>query len=238
MSSSSSSTQIREIKVPKNNRDKALKRANKGLPEHLPKLTYNWLILAPRGSGKSTFVCNLLLGGYAKRFHKIFIFSPTYHSDPLWKSIDIKNGRVYDQGYSDKALRELEAEQLQHCSPDAPMHEQQLSLIIFDDILGQIKQGSFVNQFITRSRHSGCSCIFTSQTARSLPVPIRLNTTAFTIMNACSEEMMRKLDDVIDEETMSMVRALKKADVSRYNFTFYDSNADRRTYNFDDVITP
>lgn len=44
------------------------------------------LILAPKGSGKTTLICNLLMF-YKGYFHNIFIFSPSIKSDEKWDYI-------------------------------------------------------------------------------------------------------------------------------------------------------
>lgn len=50
----------------------------------LPKHEFTIGIIAPKGSGKTTLMCNLL-GFYKKYFHTIIIFSPTLLSDDKWE---------------------------------------------------------------------------------------------------------------------------------------------------------
>jgi hypothetical protein len=47
-------------------------------------------LIAPKGSGKTTMICNLLMF-YKKHFHNILIFSPTINSDDKWDYIKEKD---------------------------------------------------------------------------------------------------------------------------------------------------
>lgn len=60
--------------------------ANHPLPpsEILPKHEFTMGLIAPKGSGKTTAIANLLRI-YSNFFHTIVIFSPTLHSDEKWK---------------------------------------------------------------------------------------------------------------------------------------------------------
>lgn len=50
----------------------------------LPQHEFSMLIVAPKGSGKTNFICNLLLNHYKEYFHKILICSPTIDNDEKW----------------------------------------------------------------------------------------------------------------------------------------------------------
>lgn len=54
-------------------------------PPHdvLPKHEFTMGIIAPKGAGKTTTICNLLMF-YKKYFHNILVFSPTVASDEKW----------------------------------------------------------------------------------------------------------------------------------------------------------
>lgn len=49
----------------------------------LPNHEFTYGIIAPKGSGKTTVICNLLKF-YKGYFHTILIFSPTVASDEKW----------------------------------------------------------------------------------------------------------------------------------------------------------
>lgn len=50
----------------------------------LPWHEFSMLIVAPKGSGKTNFICNLLLKHYKGYFHQIFVCSPTVENDEKW----------------------------------------------------------------------------------------------------------------------------------------------------------
>ncbi len=59
----------------------------------LPKHEFTMGLIAPKGSGKTTTMINLL-DIYAGQFHKIIIFSPTVASDEKWDYIKNKEGLI------------------------------------------------------------------------------------------------------------------------------------------------
>lgn len=72
--------QVRAIPVPSS--AKHPEPPNDVLPRH----EFSIGIIAPKGSGKTTIICNLLCF-YRKYFHTIIIFSPTVASDEKWDYI-------------------------------------------------------------------------------------------------------------------------------------------------------
>jgi hypothetical protein len=52
--------------------------------EVLPKHEFSMLIVAPKGSGKTNFLCNLILKHYKGYFHRIIVCSPTIDNDDKW----------------------------------------------------------------------------------------------------------------------------------------------------------
>lgn len=81
----------------------------------LPKHEFTMGIIAPKGSGKTTLICNML-NYYKKYFHLIIVFSPTVKNDEKWdwvkdqpllventplktwfKKIEMKKGTIVDK---------------------------------------------------------------------------------------------------------------------------------------------
>jgi molybdopterin-guanine dinucleotide biosynthesis protein len=50
----------------------------------LPQHEFSMLIVAPKGSGKTNLLCNLILKHYKKYFHRILVCSPTVMNDDKW----------------------------------------------------------------------------------------------------------------------------------------------------------
>lgn len=55
--------------------------------EHCPKHEFSMLLVAPKGSGKTNLICNLLLNHYKGYFHQIWVCSPTVKSDEKWDMV-------------------------------------------------------------------------------------------------------------------------------------------------------
>lgn len=51
---------------------------------HLPKHEFSMIVVAPKGSGKTNLLVNLLMHHYKEFFHKILVCSPTIDNDPKW----------------------------------------------------------------------------------------------------------------------------------------------------------
>jgi hypothetical protein len=65
------------------------------IPEELPQHEFTLGIIAPKGSGKTTLIVNLLKF-YHGYFHRIFIFSPSVANDPKWDTILKTTGVLAD----------------------------------------------------------------------------------------------------------------------------------------------
>jgi ABC-type branched-subunit amino acid transport system ATPase component len=51
------------------------------IDEYLPKHEFSALMIAPRGSGKTTLMLNMITKFYRGYYHRIIVFSPTMHGD-------------------------------------------------------------------------------------------------------------------------------------------------------------
>lgn len=60
--------------------------------ESMPQHEFSMLIVAPKGSGKTNLICNLLLNHYKGYFHRIIISSPTVLNDPKWMEVKKTKG--------------------------------------------------------------------------------------------------------------------------------------------------
>ena len=81
----------------------------------------NGCFLAPSGRGKSTTLISMLLGPYAKKFARVFIFSPNVHVDSAWdtwkdfnrkvlKVDEEKEQTMFDE-WDEQKLKEIVAQQ-------------------------------------------------------------------------------------------------------------------------------
>jgi GTPase SAR1 family protein len=73
------------------------------ISEILPTHEFSMLIIAPRGSGKTTLILNFLSDFYKAYFHSISVFSPTMNGDSKWQTIKNMKGVLKEN----KNLEEL-----------------------------------------------------------------------------------------------------------------------------------
>lgn len=52
--------------------------------DNMAKHEFSMLLIAPKGSGKTNLICNMILNHYKGYFHQIWVCSPTVQSDEKW----------------------------------------------------------------------------------------------------------------------------------------------------------
>lgn len=231
--------EVLPVKPPDSTRDSELEKINDLLPDWAPKIPFHLLVAGPTMSGKTSIIIKLLVETYRGIFDRIVIFSPTFNSDDCWHCVKIKRGKVFDEGYSDEALKELfEQQRATNQTRAENGKRKQLSLYIFDDVLGQIRPSSFANRtFIARARHEGISTIWTTQQSKGLPPTIRTNVRQRIFINNLSKEMRKSLGEaLLDEKTAEIVDYLQGCNCSRFNFAYVDEQSGRRSINFDGIL--
>lgn len=67
----------------------------------LPGHEFSMLIIAPRGSGKTTLILNLLSDVYKNYFNKIHVFSPTMAGDAKWETVRAMKGILKKNPHAD-----------------------------------------------------------------------------------------------------------------------------------------
>lgn len=83
--------------------DKSLKHppvAHPWLPQH----EFSMLIVAPKGSGKTNFVCNMLLKHYKGYFNKVLVCSPTVDNDEKWDVVKETKNILKENKQLDKII--------------------------------------------------------------------------------------------------------------------------------------
>lgn len=82
----------------------------------LPQHEYSMLIVAPKGSGKTNLICNLLLNHYKGYFHRILVCSPTVENDEKWDVVKKTTGILAEN----KVLKEILGEKLKRGQKEHP----------------------------------------------------------------------------------------------------------------------
>jgi len=168
------------------------------LPD-LPEPVFRMAIVSPSGAGKSVLLSNIISNPsfpYRELFKKnIFLFSSTFHlEDPSFAMSDNISKRNVFSSLDLGILQEIVADQngiiQSYGKPKSPH-----VLLIFDDVAHQIdyRATQYLKSLFFSGRHSKISIIFLTQSYRSLPRPVRINTTElifFQINNTSEREVI------------------------------------------------
>lgn len=166
-----------------------------------PNLLHNqWslLLVAPKGSGKSSLIMRLLMGipkrkdkpaqpFYRGHFDKIHIFSPTWCLDLKTKKIHIPEDQIHnDEEEYESIIEEIMlTQELAHEEGE----EQDRVLLIFTDLAGSktfARSHGIYNRLAFNQRHYNVSMIIDTQKYRSINTAFRSNMTGvvcFTLAN-------------------------------------------------------
>lgn len=165
----------------------------------LPEPVFRMAIVSPSGAGKSVLLSNIISNPsfpYRELFKKnIFLFSSTFHlEDPSFAMSDNILKRNVFSSLDLATLQEIVNDQngiiQSYGKPKAPH-----VLLIFDDVAHQIdyRATQYLKSLFFSGRHSKISIIFLTQSYRSLPRPVRINTTElifFQINNTSEREVI------------------------------------------------
>jgi len=189
------------------------------IPDPLPK-HFRWfmLLIGKPASGKTTFWLNLVCRYYKKKFHRIFVFSPslkTLDKNPLDKLPD-------DQKYDELTYANL-SEVLEKVKDSG-----ERTLIVMDDVQNDIKNNggkgenleTLMKKLIMNRRHiagkgGSISIIITSQ-VYNIGIPLSIRKQADTIFFWSSKNQKEK--DTLWEEVMSFIPRDKMEKIFRYVF--------------------
>lgn len=145
--------------------------------EHLPQPPFLMTITAPRKSGKTNNLIDMLLDEekYCHKFDFIAIWSKTVDHDSKWKNLNLMKEFVFENFVEDQVRKLYEDVELLSKKKNIK------SLFIFDDMIDQhimspMKMG-VLETIAVRGRHIGLSIIIISQQYMKLSPPIRNNCT-------------------------------------------------------------
>ena len=124
------------------------------------------LVVAPSGSGKSNFIPNIIslfCKGKEGTFDNIYIFCKS-RDEPLYQFLGDKS----------KGLIEIQ-ESLEKLPALNDLKTSEQTLIIFDDMVNDLKKHPIISEYFIRGRKRGCSLMFLSQSYFNTPKVIRQN---------------------------------------------------------------
>lgn len=205
----SSNLKIEKIQV---REDKELNKRNERIPYPLPKHKQHLLICGGTMSGKTNLMANMLLKFYRNQFDRVYVFSPSYHSDILPNVIDLPEEQIFDT-YSDEKLLGIIKYQKEQIKKKKPEH----SLIIFDDNQHSFKRSGILEDFLSKARQSNLTVWVVCQYLKAVPPKVRSQVLAFILINQKSKDLK-----IADEEMAPDDYLLDKYEIVRQSDNKYD----------------
>lgn len=205
----------------------------------LPQPEFMVLCVAPKGSGKTTFIINFM-NYYEKVFHHIYIFSRTIRLDPKWKPFLDR----LDESKEKKVFTEFQPEVLKNIYTRREIDKKkERCLIIYDDMISDDRcfnkwgkneiTGSIYNQ-----RHFGISTIIISQKYTEIPSNIRnqLDTLIISRLSAIELDHVYKTTTGISDLPEDVFKTLYKyATNERFAFMLINIPMREMYKNFDKI---
>ncbi len=143
-----------------------------------------YLVIGKKRSGKSTLALHLLdtpekVGGFKKKFDKIYLISPTAQHDPKMSDLVDElqpEGQFYGD-FNDTIQRQLMTQIAQENAKYKGKKKQPHHLVIYDDVMALLpcnrqKHQAF-NLFMTNQRHFKCSAMILAQRLSGLNALVR-----------------------------------------------------------------
>jgi hypothetical protein len=176
--------------------------------ELLPQPPFMLLMAAPRYSGKTNLLINMLIDNdmYCKKFDEIFVWSKSYHNDNKWRAIhfdkDYESSHVFED-YNDVAVKKLF-----NSIRDRSKKKQKVEvLFIFDDMIADNIQNSHKIQVLdaiaATGRHFDISAIIIFQKFMKFTPIVRENATNIVIFE---QKNSTALEVIADEYKGAMTK--------------------------------
>ena len=181
-------------------------------------------------SGKSYTIKSMMLSlcqrGY---FDSIYVFSNIDNDDYnyLPKSCFF---RGYNKNMLSKILKYQDENKNNKCA------------LIFDDLLGSIKDDDLLTHIITTFRHYNLSLFFTAQYLKKIPTVLRNCLNYCYIFNALTKTALTSLyEEIFNDSRFDNLNYVKKFvcdNTKGYNFIFVDLNEDDEYTKYKQILLP
>ena len=156
--------------------------------DHLLRAPFSLLVIAPKGSGKTTTTINVLKW-YDGFFDNRIAFSPTMMIDDNWKAAFIKgtikpfNKRNTFKHYDEEKLCKIWKEIKRENRGKKDYNDKLKTMILFDDIVGELPRtrSNCAYKIARNHRHYGVSAITISQEYNGLAPVLRKNATGLLL---------------------------------------------------------
>jgi hypothetical protein len=197
--------EVKEIKIDKQKQKKYFK-----CHELLPQPPFLILMAAPRYSGKTNLLINMLINEemYCHKFDEIFIWSKSFHNDPKWGKIEFTE--EYKKTHVFHTYNESQAQQLFESIQKRSEKELVQTLFVFDDMMGDnvMKAGKIqmLDRIAATGRHFDVSAIIIFQKFKKFSPTVRENATNVIVFE---QKNSTAIDQLADEY---------KGDMPKYDF--------------------
>ena len=179
-----------------------------------------WLIVGKRGSGKSTFVLNLLRKKqmYRRAFDNIFLVSPSAQRDDKFDKLCSElssEDKCFDECTAD-VLTDIR-ERVEKFNDEFLSDKKNIkkkkrphSLLILDDCISDLNKGSeiknVINKMVMNSRHLKLSIWIVSQKFKMISTAIRANSDLLTFFNNKNDVERKSLEEYgIDTKLLDLL---------------------------------
>ena len=210
-----------------------------GIDPNLPNRNgFIYALIGSPGTGKSSLLLSLFRDRkyYKKKFNNIYLISPE-NSFTSVVNHPFKNHTKVFHDLNEDVLENIYEElmELKHsCIEDG--YDMETSCLIIDDFANDLKDKNIIKilkRILTKSRHIGCSIIFTLQAYNMFPLVLRKmlsNITLFKPKNKVELESVRKeLINLNEEKTMELMDYVFNAE---YNHLDVDTTNSSLRKNF------
>ncbi len=212
-------------------KDLLIESKNPNLHLHNLKIPFRMCVVAPSGSGKTNFICNLLglFSAGPGTFHHITIVTRN-KDEPLYKWLESLNDRiVIKEGLENAPLLDKMDKIFNH-------------IVIFDDLVLEKNQTRIANYYI-RARKLNCSVVYLSQSYFSIPKIIRQNCTYLVLLRLSGQ---RELKLILSEGGLGidqdqLLRMYQEATKEKFSVLLIDYEAEenqRYRKNFNEYLSP
>ena len=198
--------------------------------EFIPQPPFRGLLIGPSGSGKSYFCLSTFLLNPNLYFKNnktywqggIYIFSPIALGEPLFKNL--KHESIAEQVF---ITNKLSVEKLNDILNNTK--NKKPKLIILDDFAPFLK-GKFekiINDIFFRCRHVNCSILILSQNYKSVPKPVRLNSSDIFVWNFSNKKELKLIEEELGNKSLNgedFINALEEATREKFG-VFYKNKS-------------
>lgn len=190
--------------------------------EYLLKPPFAIGLVAPKGSGKSTIIYNLISRPefYYKKFDQVWMFSPTFYLDDTYAKARLNEERVVVNvdrfaptmvGIIDKVNAQIEAiktaiaQQAMSMGWSKDRQKDEIEaqkaekldriLIVIDDAVGvkALERGSVISNSFSRHRHLHISFLYAVQIYKAMPPVVRVNLSAIILFRIYNRGELKKI---------------------------------------------